>query len=352
MPNPDYSNKPASNLLADRLKANKELKHNEFRSSSSPQPDQIQSSGEDPKQSPYSPNFEATDKFEKSDTNNCSLGTIDTFLPVAEIQVNRETNNMSSDEESPKARRATRHYSVDGSKKKKKASRRKSTDEEAVDKRKKGKSTSFHDENGDDNDGKVNGESSSKRNKMKRDVSFSGSTIKRAESNEVSQTAFNDSSESLQSALKKNSKYGRGSSGGDSTDGEARPKISFGGAEFAPQALDPEVADKRKAMFQRAAMGGSRSKLVDPPAETPATITRRNTDPDVSGPPDEKFPRPDGLQRRSSAPNLVKRKSISTASFDSKGSGPVGGLKRRSVHGGSMEQMRRSLMSSDDQIYV
>jgi hypothetical protein len=352
MPNPDYSNKPASNLLADRLKANKELKHNEFRSSSSPQPDQIQSSGEDPKQSPYSPNIETTDKFEKSDTNNCSLGTIDTFLPVAEIQVNRETNNMSSDEESPKARRASRHSSVDGSKKKKKASRRKLLDEEAVDKRKKGKSTSFHDENGDDNEGKVNGESSSKRNKMKRDVSFSGSTIKRAESKEVSHTSFNDSSESLQSALKKNSKYGRGSSGGNSTDDEARPKISFGGAEFAPQALDPATVDKRKAMFQRAAGGGSKSKLVDPPAETPA-ITRRNTDPDFSGPSrDESFPRPEGLQRRSSAPNLVKRKSISSASFDSKGSGHVGGLKRRTVVGGSMEHMRRSLMSSDDQIYV
>jgi hypothetical protein len=379
MPIPDYSNKPASNLLAHRLKvktsqsysgesspsskpqqlANKELKHSERNSgsSSSPQPNQIQSSGEGSKQTSYSPKIERSDTFEKSDTNNYYLGTVDTFLPVVEIQVNSETNNMSSDEESPKAKRASRRSSAEGSKKKKKGTRRRSEDE--GDERRKENSTSFHDENGEDNEEKVNGEHG-RRSKMKkaRDVSFSGSTIKRSESKQASQTSLGDSSESLQSALKKTSKYGRSSSGGNSTDDEARPKISFGGASaavtsFAPQALDPAAVEKRKAMFQRAAGGGSKKNLEDPPAETTPTLPRRCSVP-MADRPDESFPRPEPLQRRSSAPNLVKRKSISASSFDSKGSGPVANLRSRKsvLVGGSMEQMRRSAMSADDQIYM
>lgn len=378
MPNPDYINKPASNILANRLAnkvknsdsnsgastqtnqqlAIKEPKHSSSNSgsSSSPHPQQIQSSGEASKQtsSPH-PNLKAGDTIERA--NNLSLGTIDTFLPIAEIQLDKETT-MSSDDDSPKAKKASRRSSVDGSKKKKKSSRRRTVD---TDERKKDK---------DKVEEKVNGEEDRTRKLRKvRDVSFSGSTIKRVEEKEQSplNSALGDSSESLQSALKKTSKYGRNSSGGNSTDEEApRQRISFGDitavaaiSNPAPQAPDAAAIERRKSMFKRAAMGGSGTKLVDPPVENGAPerpIRRTLSTPDTPSP-DEMFPKPEPMQRRSSAPNLVKRKSLSWSS-DGNDHGLNGSLKSRKsilsggLAGASVDHMRRSAMSTDDQIYV
>lgn len=372
MPYSDYSNKPASELLASRLTnnkkntvntsgvsrhtthqlANKELKHIESTSgsSSSSQPQQIQSSGEASKQTKSPPDSKI----------NLSIGTLDTFSPVVKIQLSNK-KAMSSDDDSPKAaKKASRRSSVDGTKKKKKSSRRKSNE---VDGRKKDK----------DKEEKPNGEDVDdvRRNKMakSRDVSFSGSTIKRVEAKESSQSSLlGDSSDSLQSALKKTSKYGKSSSGDDSADEEKpRARISFGDVTAAaavsvaappPQAMDTAAMERRKSMFKRAAAGGSAKSIqADPPAENGTPVRRAFSEGDRPAA-DEMYPRTEPMQRRSSTSNLVKRKSISVVGTEGKDPGPLGNMKSRktllagSLAGTSVEQLRRSAMSADDQIYV
>lgn len=384
MPNPDYSNKPASKLLADRLanKSNsgnnseglplpvhqqlavKELKTNNSakidhlhqhipqqlnkglvhsnseESSSSPPPEQIQSSGEASRQaSPTEPN--------KAKTHNLSIGTIDSFLPVAEVDLNQHSFSMSSDEDSPKEKKSSRHATVDGATPKKKKSSRRKGQERDEKKKKKEKDTVVETTAGNDIEVKMNGDRRSEKLRKARDVSFSGSTIKRAEIKDVS---FNDSSDSVQSALKP-SKYGRSSSlpvesGGNT----ARPRISFGGAAAISSSapVDNAATERRKLMFQRAA--GSKSNLMKPDDNEMQDPPQRSSSlPDRSS--DDVYPKQERFQRRQSAPALVKRKSMSSLeSANSK----TGNLKSRKsvLSGGSVEQMRRVAMSSDDQIYV
>jgi hypothetical protein len=372
MPYPDHSNKPASNLLANRLASklknigesppvpqpqqpNKQLKTtNSGESSSSPQPQQIQSSGESSKEV-STPVIERADTFDKSEIHNVCMGPVEPFPTVTEIEGEALTNNMSSDDDSFKPAKASRRRSSDGVSggKKKKSSRRKSQKDREE---KKKKSVAIEESAGDDTDDKANGDAVRDR-KMRnaRDVSFSGSTIKRVKERE----SIQDSTDSLHSALKP-SKYGRSSSGGSnaSVDAEAEgPKLSFSAVATAATLASSE---RRKSMFKRAA-GASMSDLTanngmqDPPAanENQGPPRRLNSEP--YKPSDEPFPKFEQAQCRQSAPNLVKRKSI--GSLDCGTSGTIVGRSRKTVFKGigrarSSEHLRRSAMSTDDQIYV
>ena len=387
MPNPDYSNKPASKLLADRVAKksnshsnsgelpptqqqlafhelktnnsaiidrshqpqsprliNKRLVNSNSEESSSPQPEQIQSSGEDSRQiSPKQSN--------EPQTHHLSIGTIDSFLPVAEVEYNNFIASMSSDEDSPKDKKSSRRATEDGATPKKKKSSRRKSQEGHEKKKKKEKDTSIENTAGNDSALKVNGDARSNKMRKSRDVSFSGSTIKRQEIKDVS---FNDSTDSIQSALKP-SKYGRSSSlPVESNTAPPRPKISFGTVASAAAAIssskpvDDAAIERRKLMFQRAA--GSKSNVMksddndmqDPPQRSSSLLDRSS---------DDIYPKQERFQRRQSAPALVKRKSMSSLeSTNSK----AGNLKSRKsvLKGGSIEQMRRVAMSSDDQIYV
>jgi hypothetical protein len=328
---------------------------NSGESSSSPQPQQIQSSGESSKKV-STPVIERTGFYDKSEIHNVSMGPVEPFLTVTEIEVEALTNNMSSDDDSFKPAKASRRRSTDGVSggKKKKSSRRKS--QEDREEKKKKKSVAIEESAGIDTDDKANGDAVRDR-KMRnaRDVSFSGSTIKRVEERE----SIQDSTDSLHSALKP-SKYRRSSSGGSNTsvDVEAEgPKLSFGAVATAATLTSSE---RRKSMFKRAA-GASMSDLTanngmqDPPAanENQGPPRRLNSEP--YKPSDEPFPKFEQAQCRQSAPNLVKRKSI--GSLDCGTSGTIVGRSRKTVFKGigrarSSEHLRRSAMSTDDQIYV
>ena len=357
MPHPDYSIKPASKLLVDKLLTRKEskdsknnrgetkeLKRNHSQDSSSPQPQLVQFPGEPSKQTflPQAAAFTGLD---------ISFGTIESDLPVPEIKVNHQLDQMGSDK-----KESRRNSDGTTGKKKKKDSTKRSKSVDKVEKEKgelKRRAT-------DGLDVKENGEKKNKPRVM-RDVSFSGSTIKRMESNN---SANNESSDSLQAVPKKSalktSKFGNTANTSDIP----RPKISFGDTAVSNDESNLESTgnDRRKSMFQRAAKGGSTSNMTkstdngmqDPPEirgalgnSAPAAF-RNSASSDFSL--DDLNPK-QPIRRGGSMSNLVKRKELSKDSISVR-YGAVTSRKSSILGGANEEQLRRSAMSADDQIYV
>lgn len=363
MPYPDYSNKPVSKLLVDKLTSKesgnsknkrgeilssskhqilppeKELKRSNSEDSSSPQPQLVQLPGE-PSGQTSSPQAAAITGLD------ISFGTIESDLPVPEIKVNHQLDQMSSDK-----KESRRNSDGTSGKKKKKDSTKRS---KSVDKVAKEKGEFKRRATTEGLAVKENGEKTIKP-KVMRDVSF-----------EANNSEHNESSNSLQAVPKKSalktSKFGNTTS--VDTSDNPRPKISFGDTAVASDEtnLDSLGNDRRKIMFQRAARGGSNANIAKPPVnemqdppEIPANLhssnpaARRNsTNSDFSV--DDLNPE-QRVRRGVSMSNLVKRKELSKDSISIRN----GSLKSRKpllLGGANEEQLRRSAMSADDQIYV
>jgi hypothetical protein len=355
----NHISKPASNLLADRL--TNRLKNKDSSGDTSPAP-----------QGNYT-KLHRLDKsagsIESSLTESHLTASVFPLSEAADVNI----TNMSSDEESPKRhRKSSRHNSNDSSddespKEQRKSSRRNSSvDSEGRKKKKSSKREGDKKKkkyDSDDED-KKQSEPDTRSSKMKkaRDVSFSGSTIKHIEKKESS---YNDSSGSLldKPALKPG-KYSRsvdfeGSNNASNSSNKLTRKISFGevvaeatNSNPVPQSQGDSAAERRKAMFTRAVcdMRDSLEPTVNGSNKSdnnaPSHPTRRATDPDIFKKEDcTAFP---PLQRRASAPQLVKRKSISQLETNDSimtTSKSLLGLSNANLQ-------RRASMSQDDQIYV
>ncbi|KAL7486422.1 hypothetical protein ACHAW6_012014 [Cyclotella cf. meneghiniana] len=320
MPSFNNTNKPISNLLADRVanKSSDSDKSGESKRLSSIQSQHIPSGGASPRQSLHDPNAAVTDADLTSEAYPCvyalnkSDGSIQSSLTASEVPFSefQESN----------------HVICSGSTKKNKASRRRSQE----------RRSSATNDGKKKNNFDTGTEVRSKRIRRERDVSFSGSTVQRLDEKET----LKKSSESL---LQTSLRAGKFSNDGmqNRRMSSVSDMISITMISLAPQSEESAALGRRKLDTMREISNSKTNPQSQP-------IRQSKSEPDKNA--GEDVPKPTAMSQCRSAPNLATFESPAMDS-NQQSTSCVTTKSRKNVRGRNAQPRRRAIRM-DNQIYI